>query len=330
MNRILVLYGTTEGHTEQIATAIGNALTASGFDVNTIQAGTLDPRPADYDGIIVSASVHRGRYQKAVGNWIGAHVAELRDKPSAFVSACLGVMQHDPKVDAELAATIHQFIDPLGWKPTIIKAVAGALFYTRYNFLIRWIMKRIAAKAGGGTDTSRDYDYTDWDDLQVFAEAFGQKSCRLRRYCPLSASSEIFRARRAIPRNALERTLIPSALRSRLRWHVWCTGCGYLSCTMSKIIFARHLTTVLFATLIAAAANAQPSEPALKAFSAFGRKHTRDYVLMHRRLERRIGSIEADTPIRDQPHDQGLAAAIRAERVTAAKASSSRPLWRLY
>ena len=173
MARILVIYGTTEGHTEQIATAIDNALTASGFDVHTIQAGTLDPRPADYDGIIVSASVHGGRYQKPVARWIRAHANELQQKPSAFVSASLGVLQRDPKVDAALDAIIHRFIDPLGWQPTVIKPVAGALLYSKYNLLKRWIMKRIAAQAGGGTDTSRDYDYTDWDDLQAFAKDFG-------------------------------------------------------------------------------------------------------------------------------------------------------------
>ncbi len=53
--------------------------------------------------------------------------------------------------------------------------VAGALLYTKYNLLMRWIMKRIAAKAGGATDTSRDYDYTDWTDLEVFAGDFGKR-----------------------------------------------------------------------------------------------------------------------------------------------------------
>ena len=33
-------------------------------------------------------------------------------------------------------------------------------------------MKRIVAKAGGGTDTTRDYEYTDWNDLRVFAHEF--------------------------------------------------------------------------------------------------------------------------------------------------------------
>jgi len=174
MTRILVIYGTTEGHTEMIATAIGNSLTTQGHDVAIIQAGTIDPRPAHYDGVIVAASVHRGHYQEAVAAWIGAHVAELRSKRTAFVSVSLGALQHDPKAKAGLDAIVHRFIDPFGWQPTVIKHVAGALTYTKYNLLVRWLLRRLAATAGSDTDTSRDHDYSDWKDLNVFAEDFGR------------------------------------------------------------------------------------------------------------------------------------------------------------
>ena len=33
-------------------------------------------------------------------------------------------------------------------------------------------MKLIAKHQGGDTDTSRDYEYTDWDDLKHFIEEF--------------------------------------------------------------------------------------------------------------------------------------------------------------
>jgi menaquinone-dependent protoporphyrinogen oxidase len=36
-------------------------------------------------------------------------------------------------------------------------------------------MKRIVAKAGGDTDTTRDYEYTDWEDLRRFAQDFARK-----------------------------------------------------------------------------------------------------------------------------------------------------------
>jgi menaquinone-dependent protoporphyrinogen oxidase len=33
-------------------------------------------------------------------------------------------------------------------------------------------MRRIVRKAGGDTDTSRDFEYTDWDDLRTFVNEF--------------------------------------------------------------------------------------------------------------------------------------------------------------
>lgn len=35
-------------------------------------------------------------------------------------------------------------------------------------------MRAIASVAGGDTDTARDYEYTDWDAVARFADAFAQ------------------------------------------------------------------------------------------------------------------------------------------------------------
>ena len=113
-------------------------------------------------------------------------------EPTAFVSVCLGILQKDPKVEEELGAIIGRFLTATGWQPTIIKKVAGALLYRQYGLIKRWMMKRIVAKAGGDIDTSRDYEYTDWDDLRAFAKtfaaaavpagAFGGRRLRRRRW----------------------------------------------------------------------------------------------------------------------------------------------------
>lgn len=175
MARILVLYGTTERHTEKIAAAVGSTLTAKGFNVDIVEAGLRDPKPSGYDGIIVAASIHAGRFQKAVGRWIRAHHEEFGSKPTAFVAVCLAVAGKRPGAIAEINAIVSRFLQDAGWTPTITKAVAGALLYTRYNFFIRWFMRRIAKKEGGDTDTSRDYEYTDWNDLREFGDAFGRR-----------------------------------------------------------------------------------------------------------------------------------------------------------
>jgi menaquinone-dependent protoporphyrinogen oxidase len=48
------------------------------------------------------------------------------------------------------------------------------LLYTQYGFLKRHLMKKIAGDKPGelGTDTSRDYVYTEWDGVKRFAEDF--------------------------------------------------------------------------------------------------------------------------------------------------------------
>ena len=175
MPRILVLYGTTEHHTEKIAQSVGNTLTTRGFDVDIVEAGTLDPWPSAYDGIIVAASIHAGHYQKAVGRWLRAHRTEFGQRPTAFLSVCLAAASRRPGAIAEINTIISRFVQEVGWQPTVTKAVAGALLYTKYNFFTRWIMRRIAAKEGGDTNTSRDYDYTDWNDLREFGEEFGRR-----------------------------------------------------------------------------------------------------------------------------------------------------------
>ena len=169
MSRILIVYGTTDGHTAKIAAALAETLRSSGTLVHLIDAARGHPHPDDYDGVIVAASVRGGQYQKPVEHWVRSHAAALNAKPTAFVSVCLSVLHQSPSVVAALRAIVDGFLAETGWQPTVTKHVAGALLYTHYSWLIRRVMRRIARDAGGDTDTSRDYDYTDWNDLRAFA-----------------------------------------------------------------------------------------------------------------------------------------------------------------
>lgn len=173
MPRILVVYGTTEGHTAKIAGAIAETLHRVGAIVDACPAETAPP-PGGYDAVIVAASVHAGRYQRSVERWVRAHVAALSRRPAAFVSVCLGVLQKDPTVQRDLQAILDRFVATTGWRPPLSKFVAGALPYTRYGWVRRMVMRHIVAKAGGDTDTRRDYEYTDWTDLRHFAADFSR------------------------------------------------------------------------------------------------------------------------------------------------------------
>src|SRR5262245_50614200 len=102
MSSILVVYGTTHGHTAKIARAVAKSIEAGGDSCDVMAAAQTAPSPAGYDGVVVAASVHAGKHQKAVADWVRAHRAALEARPTAFISVCLGVLRKDPKVERDL------------------------------------------------------------------------------------------------------------------------------------------------------------------------------------------------------------------------------------
>ena len=174
MTHILIVYGTTDGHTRKIAHVLADVLRGHLCSVDLLDAARPVQRLSSktYDAVIVAASIHIGDYQRAVGRWVRRHAAMLDTVPTAFLSVCLAVLEPGTKPRQEVLRIMRRFLDRCSWRPTITKMVAGALLYTRYGWLKRLMMRRIVAKAGGDTDTTRDYEYTDWNDLRNFARDF--------------------------------------------------------------------------------------------------------------------------------------------------------------
>jgi menaquinone-dependent protoporphyrinogen oxidase len=79
---------------------------------------------------------------------------------------------HDGK--AQTRRIVDRFLKQSGLKPRHVELMAGSLLYTRYNFLKRWMMRRIARGEGGDIDTTRDYEYTDWAAVDAFATVLAQ------------------------------------------------------------------------------------------------------------------------------------------------------------
>jgi menaquinone-dependent protoporphyrinogen oxidase len=176
MKPVLILYATREGHTRRIAEHLAATVRARGHEAVVVDAAHLPEGFSldSYAAAIVSASVHTGTHEREIVAFVKFHRAELERIPAVFLSVSLSEAGVEdpaatPERRAQAAADVQRMIDVFlketGWHPSKVRAAAGALSYTKYNFLIRFVMKRIAKSQGASTDTSRDHDLTDWAAL---------------------------------------------------------------------------------------------------------------------------------------------------------------------
>ena len=89
-------------------------------------------------------------------------------RPSAFFSVSLTAADDTEEARVETTRCIDEFVDETGWTPAIVKPIAGALQYLEYDVFTRTLMRLKMGKDGHPTDTSHDYDYTDWDAVDEF------------------------------------------------------------------------------------------------------------------------------------------------------------------
>ena len=172
--RIFIVFGTTEGHTRKIAEFVAKCVGDRGLDVTLVDSARvpedLDLDPAD--GFVLAGSLHQTLHQRSLVGFVKEHLAQMQSKPSLFLSISLTAVIDDDEHQAAARKCIGKFIEETGWIPTEVHPVAGALKYTEYDFVKRMLMRMIAKAEGGATDTSQDYEYTNWGDLQACVEHF--------------------------------------------------------------------------------------------------------------------------------------------------------------
>ena len=173
MSKILIAYGTSEGQTAKIAEHLAEVIRAQGHDAFPVDISRHAPAPAGYDAVIVGASVHKGEHQRWVVDYVRRNRPALEHLPSAFFSVSLAIQDGTEKGRLEAEGCVATFVRETGWYPQKVGLFAGALLYTKYNFLLRWVMRRIARSKGSrDLDTKRDYVYTDLDVVTRFAREF--------------------------------------------------------------------------------------------------------------------------------------------------------------
>ena len=171
--RILILHGSFDGQTRLIAERIAQVIERGRHQVRIlpVQEGLVGRDIAWAHAVVIGGAIRYGRHQAALEKAVRENRALLDQIPNAFYSVCMSAGGTNAK-PATAWGYIDEFITRTGWRAERLASFAGALRWSKYNPLIRFMMRIIVGMAGGDTDTSRDHEYTDWEAVERFATEF--------------------------------------------------------------------------------------------------------------------------------------------------------------
>ena len=177
MAKYLVVYGTKEGQTAKIADKIGQVIREHGFEPDLYDASKVPSTLSinDYCGVIIGSSIHILHWSNPAIRFAKRYKTSLDKIPSAFFSVSMTMASKKEEERAKLDPYVEDFFKKSGWHPKMTANFAGAMAYTKYGWFTKWLMQKIAKSKGeidDVIDTSKDCEYTDWNQVSKFANEF--------------------------------------------------------------------------------------------------------------------------------------------------------------
>ena len=168
--RALVLYGTRTGSSRGIAEEIGRTLEAEGYSINVVDAkkgvGSID----GYGLVVVGSGIRAGRWTGETDGFLRKNASKLRAKRLALFCSC--GKAEDPEDHEE--ATNEYLVkkaEKHGLKPVSYGLFGGVYDFTKDrgilgNFMSRMVKLSLEER---GIDTSKPYEFRDWDRIRLWA-----------------------------------------------------------------------------------------------------------------------------------------------------------------
>ena len=166
MKKILLTYSTVDGHTKTICEKILSYSKTSQVDILPIDSSI---NIKDYDTVVIGASIRYGKYREEIFEFIKENEKLLNSKDNAFFSVNV-VARKENKNKPETNPYLTKFLNKISWQPKVLDVFAGKIDYPKYKFLDKYAIKFIMWITKGPTDTSKVYEFTDWNRVKSFAE----------------------------------------------------------------------------------------------------------------------------------------------------------------
>ena len=169
MTNTLIIYSSTDGHTKTICKRLTSYLN----DGDKIKIISIDEAKKielfAFNKIIIGASIRYGKHSKNLYKFVNSNKNVLDKIQSIFFSVNV-VARKLEKSTPDTNPYIKKFLKISNWRPKKIGVFAGKVDYPNYGFFDRYIIKFIMFLTKGPTDTSRSYEFTNWDNVKKFAQ----------------------------------------------------------------------------------------------------------------------------------------------------------------
>lgn len=174
MANILIIYSTTDGHTEEICQRLQQVVEDLSHQVELV---SLNDNPqlnlASFDKIVVGASIRYGKHRPEVYRFIKTNQHILQTKPSAFFTVNV-VARKPEKNQPGTNPYLKKFLKQITWQPRQLAVFAGKIDYQRYGFWDRSIIRFIMWITGGPTAPDTVVDYTNWKQVEEFGRVISE------------------------------------------------------------------------------------------------------------------------------------------------------------
>lgn len=170
MNTLLI-YSTIDGHTLQICQHLQARIGSSGHRVSLValaDSGGVDL--ASFDKIVVGASIRYGKHRPELVAFLEHNAVLLSSRPNAFFTVNL-VARKAEKNRPDTNPYMIKLLKRLSWRPTQLAVFAGKSDYPRYGFFDRQVIRFIMWLTDGPTGSRDVIDFTDWTEVDTFADA---------------------------------------------------------------------------------------------------------------------------------------------------------------
>ena len=160
----IFIYSSSNGQSLKICETLNEEKESLILNIDRINSVNLD----NFDQIIIGASVKYGDHNKKIYNFVKNNKILLKRKKTVFFSVNATARKSE-KNTPNTNPYIIKFLKKTYWKPDHIGVFAGKIDFPNYNFLEKYIIKFIMWITNGPTDTTKTYEFTDWDAVKKFS-----------------------------------------------------------------------------------------------------------------------------------------------------------------